>query len=133
MLSTAWNRWTTKRRYQERGPCFLGCPHGDDSVEHYARCPVAVDAGTRWLGLRRPLTPLIHHWVLGAPDCGVTDATPHYWARLALLIYAVYRTTNAARPAHAPLSPPEAARAIRQALLEGARGCPTAIRLLSSR
>ena len=41
-VSTIWNRWTTKRRFQGAGRCLLGCGNQTgDSIEHYCRC-VAV-------------------------------------------------------------------------------------------
>ena len=32
------NGWCTARRFQQLLGCRLGCFHGADSVEHYARC-----------------------------------------------------------------------------------------------
>ena len=56
-----------------------------------------------------------------APEDAETTRDEGWWPRLGLLHYAVLRTTNAARR-RGRLSPEDAARALRQAAVEGARG-----------
>ena len=45
VFSTLWNRWCTERRMQRRqaanSMCRLGCGRGEDSIEHYCRCPIS--------------------------------------------------------------------------------------------
>ena len=55
VISTIWNRWATARRLQIEGPdnkCVLGCsPTAEDSLEHYACCPLIRQAARRHLRL----------------------------------------------------------------------------------
>ena len=134
MLGAIWNRWTTSRRFQQRwtvqNRCLLGCPgEAEDSIEHYAYCR------TVWAAARRALA-------LGSPDPG--DGVPRFLlasstlvmapprcdhARVALLVYATYRATNAARPLGG-YSAEFAEDAIAQYVREGARGCRAVLRLV---
>ena len=135
-FSTLWNRWTTTRRFQkETSPhtgCLLGCvaPRDLDSIEHYLRCPVVLEAARLKLGLA--LTPEIswHHLLLAGcvPDGQQADT---WWARCALVLYATYRTTNAARP-RGPMLTHTAMAALKQAFYEGARNHVRATRLIDS-
>ena len=73
----------------------------------------------------------LEHWMLVAPTCAEVEEVPGWWGRVALLQYAVPRVTNATRHKHgAPLEAAEVQRALRQGLLEGARGHQGATALL---
>ena len=125
LLKCAWNGWATARRRQTRAnPCLLGCGTGEDAIEHYAQCRVTHAAARKWLRMPPPLTPLLHHWALGAPACVVVERDPGWWVKTAILVYAVQHTTNAARHAGGPLLAEHADRALRQAMIEGARDSP---------
>ena len=55
---TLWNGWATNRRMQGQGAvqrCIYGCS-ADDSIEHYAFCPVIAATVGPELGLGRPGT-----------------------------------------------------------------------------
>lgn len=74
MHSTLWSRWTTERRNQRRHAntcrCRLGCPRGpgaQDSIEHYACCPVVRDFGRRKLKLQ-PQQVNIHVFTISQPQ-----------------------------------------------------------------
>jgi hypothetical protein len=136
-FSTLWNRWTTPHRYQERpdgrSGCLLGCRSALDldTIEHYLRCPVVLEAARLKMGLHLTVDNAWDHLLLaGQPPS--PDRADIWWAQCALLVYAVYRTTNAARHAQ-PLSPEQAIRALQQALYEGARNHLTATCILDSR
>jgi hypothetical protein len=136
-LSTLWNRWTTNRRFPGQGGdftgCYLGCTsHRDlDAIEHYLRCPIVLEAARRRLGLNlHPDTSLEHLLLAGQPP---EDGPAHdWWATCALLVYATYRTTNAARHTRR-MTPNEAIKAIQQALYEGAKLHTKATRLVDRR
>ena len=123
MLSTLWNRWTTKRRFQQRGRCVLLCSEtAVDCIEHYASCPAVRNAGLRHRNLR------LRPWPNALPDFLGLAGPPlrqhpsdSELARGALLIYATYMATNAARH-KPPANMLEAEQMIHQAILEGAKG-----------
>eukprot|EP00959_Pyramimonas_sp_CCMP1952_P054540 1140117-Pyramimonas_sp.AAC.1 len=50
LLRTWFNGWCTGRRFQQQRACIFGCAL-DDSIEHYARCPVVRDFARRRLAL----------------------------------------------------------------------------------
>jgi hypothetical protein len=54
VLRTMWNGWTTARRFQKSGLCVFQCGGfcQEDSIEHYAHCPVGRRAAVRFLGIR---------------------------------------------------------------------------------
>lgn len=123
-IGCMWNRWPTSRRKQRRGcQCLLGCGVGEDSVEHYNGCRLTRLAARRWLGMEFRVSLPMEHWMLVAPTCSEVEEVPGWWGRIALLQYAVQRVTNAARDGHrVRLAEVEILRALRQGLLEGARG-----------
>ena len=134
-IGCIWNRWPTARRLQRRGyPCLLGCGVGEDSIQHYACCRLTRDAACRWLGIRYRFSGPFEHWMLAAPTCVEIEGTPKWWGHIALLLYSVQRVTISLRHARdPPLVEAEVRRALRQGLVEGARGHPAATRLLSRR
>jgi hypothetical protein len=133
VLSTLWNRWATKRRVEQRwGPCTLRCsPTAADSLEHYAHCPVIRQAAIEHLNLR------LRGWPYGLTDFMMATgplSAPHpsesILVRTALLVYATYMVTNAARH-QSPADSAESAAMMHQAIIESTRGherCQTIVR-----
>jgi hypothetical protein len=132
VLSTLWNRWTTRRRFQQcGGSCVLRCSYSaQDSIEHYARWPVIREAARTHLRLT------LRHWPFGLADFLLSSGPPHGCAisdqelvRWALLVFAAYTTTNAARH-RIPASAQESADMMQQAIWEGAANHPYAQQVL---
>ena len=99
---TIWNGWTTGRRFQRVGhQCLLCCASqfGEDSIEHYARCAVTIQAGKDFVGLLdcHPSDRLGNFVTLGLNSNRVNDTI---LVKRAVLVYAIYRTTNSLR--HCP-------------------------------
>ena len=120
VLSTAWNRWCTARRFQKRGTaannCVLGCGGGaEDSIEHYARCRCVRKFHAQDLGI--PGDYLLPIW-LNVDGISRTDEQK---VRAAIGAYAVYNTTNAARQ-EGGWADHVAIRALQQSAREGAMG-----------
>ncbi|CAK0852039.1 unnamed protein product [Prorocentrum cordatum] len=88
--------WTTHSRMQRRSRCLFGCGCGQDSIQHYAFCSVLADLARRKLGLEipEPRTRLDEFLML-EPRFTVDQSS--WFARCALLIYATFKATNAAR------------------------------------
>ena len=121
-IGCVWSRWTTARRFQNRrSACLLGCGDGEDSIKHYSGCRIARSVARRWLGMSFRISDPLAHWTYSAPTCAEIEATPGWWARVALLQYAVNRTTNSCRHRR-PMGPEEVDRALHRSLVEGARG-----------
>ena len=80
---------------------------------------MVLDVARRRLGLDLDPATSFNHLPLAAKRPNTSH--PNWNTRLALLVYAVYRTTNAAR--HNPLHSTEMARrAIQESIYEGAKG-----------
>ena len=130
VLRTLFNGWPTERRWQRSGDCLLGCacPSQADSIEHYLRCPI----------VRATMAPRLRlHWqpaeawtflLFADVPQGIADE-PATWARVAIAVYAIYRTVQAARNTR-PLDAAAAHRALRQATFEATRGHTRSLRLL---
>ena len=102
--------------------CLLGREWGEDSVEHYAQCKMVHGFARRRLHLLCRFARPFEYWMLTTTDDAET--TKHlWWERLALLHYAVLRTTNSARQVGG-ISGESVDRALWQAAQEGARGSP---------
>ena len=129
VFSTAWNRWCTARRFQQRHRiwnfCKLGCGgSAEDSIEHYARCHIARQFHGNMLRIRDSwLLP----WWIGVQDSHAEDSCLILGS---LGAYAMYRTINAPR-ARGGVSREEAIPALRQALHEAASGHAKAERALA--
>ena len=130
LLSTAFNRWCTDRRFQVypgRG-CVLGCSEGqEDSIEHYCCCRVVRDAAASFLRLQLGPTPL-------GVFVGVEELQGQYQqatvpSRVALLVYATYRGTQVAR-GQGGLTAAVARDLLDQLIREGAAGHRRAERAL---
>ena len=129
VLSTQWNRWTTARRFQRTQACCLKCSvDAQDSIEHYACCPVIRTAALTLLRMELRQWPAALGDFLLLTDAPCQDPTvdlPRRRLRMAILVTAAYRTTNSARHS-APAAPAEAADMIRQAMWEAVRNHPGA-------
>ena len=85
VLRAWWNGWVTRRRFQQQGWCIFGC-RCEDSIEHYARCPVVREFGARFLHLSAPAGPgFIEDFLVLAPrySTGVRDVLVRKGIRLA--------------------------------------------------
>lgn len=133
VFSTLWNRWMTKHRFQVPGvQCLFSCcqPQNEDALEHYLQCPVVCDVAQRRLRLHLPHQHARQYLTLGEiPDNNPDLAS--WFIRCAVLLYAVYRTHNAARH-RGRMTPAVAAAAIRQAIYEGTRGHPRSMRCVDA-
>ena len=129
-ISTIFNRWTTRRRFQQgyENSCVLGCG-GDDSLEHYLRCSATLAFARRHLGLHFP-TSAAWPLFLFADNPAELQDSPSLWTRVALLVYVIYRTTNACRHATTKLTAADLQRALHQSLHEAVRGHPASLRMI---
>ena len=132
VLSTLWNRWTTGRRFQRQDVCVLGCSlTAADSIEHYAHCPVIRTAAQRFLGLHmRPWPHALCDFLLATGPPSAPHPSRACLTRSAILLYAAYTTTNAARH-RAPRTEAEAVAMMQQAIAEGVRGHPGSQRTMA--
>ena len=95
VFGTAWNRWITARRFQNRNDqvnvCVLGCgADTNDSIEHYSRCKVLRRCHAEFLGINADW--LLPVWLGTAEQLTTEDRT-----RGALGVYVSYRLTNLGR------------------------------------
>ena len=125
------NGWPSYRRNAERWTdkcrCMLGCSAtAEDSMEHYACCPVVKDFCFRTF--REERDSWLQAWLIC--ESGVAQ-THRNRARHLIGAYAVYRVTATGRHGD-PFSPEGALRALRQAATEGVIGHRTAEALLSN-
>ena len=98
-----------------------------DSIEHYLRCPIVLDTARRRLNLHYS-GPQSWLCCLLASEGTERESV---LARIAILVYATYRTTNAARHS-SPLAVEESRHALSQSIYEGARGHSRATRFVDS-
>jgi hypothetical protein len=97
VLSTMWNRWTTARRFQRRARCTLGCSlSAEDSIEHYCRCPVVRTVASERLGVHDIDGSFLQLFTLVANELRSAPRKSRL-VRAAVLTYATYRSTQAAR------------------------------------
>ena len=93
VLRTLFNGWVTERRFQRWGPCRFGCREAEDSIEHYACCPVVLKFGKGFLQLvdvlESPKERVARFVSLGSWFGRVSDAD---LTRRAILVFAVYRS-----------------------------------------
>ena len=119
VFGATWNRWCTRRRYQQRGRCRL-CqqPHSEDSIEHYAYCSSVRKLAAQRLRLCCTTQVNIHTFTCTNPLL----RTQEQLTRAALLIYSTYRALNHQRQSKNPLQADELYNAMCQWVVEGARG-----------
>ena len=67
-IRTICNGWCTHARFQGHGACRLGCGNDCDSIEHVARCPLALEWSRRYARLQRP--PQGGSWIFLLHDRG---------------------------------------------------------------
>ena len=129
VLST---RWTTGRRFQRQDICVLGCsPTAADSIEHYACCPVIRTAAQRFLGLHmRPWPHALCDFMLATGPPSAPHPSRACLTRSAILLYAAYTMTNAARN-KASRTRAEAIAMMQQAIAEGVRDHPRSQRIMA--
>ena len=128
VLRTLLNGWATHRRFQQHGDCCFGC-QAEDSIEHYADCPVVWDFSYRALGILRPTSRqarLANFLMLDITN--MASISVEMTCR-AVRVAAVYRTYNIVR--HTPhLHGAAAAGALWQSLREAVRGHALAARMV---
>ena len=129
-FGSLWNRWATWRRRQRRCRACVLCDDAEDSIQHYAVCRVVRRLGRERLGLQHRYCPPLESWLLAAPQHRDADADPHWWDKLAVLQYAVLRTTNGLRAAGSCRGQMDPTRALSQALIEAVRDSPTLARVV---
>ena len=129
-FSTIWNRWTTRRRFQQRtskhNQCQLGCGgDAEDSIEHYSRCARVRNFGARVLKFQSEHISL-HTFLL----CDPRICTEEELTKSALLIYATYRAFNHYKHAAPPTSA-DVHDALNQWCKEGVKGHTLSSRTLA--
>ena len=95
VLSTAWNRWCTDRRFQrphQRG-CCLGCGGTEDSIEHYSRCHLVHTFAGKFLCLDFPRARGLELFTFAFDGW----ATQKDRVKAGILIYVVFRVTETIR------------------------------------
>jgi len=127
---TAWNRWCTHRRWQNRGSssnrCMLGClGRAEDSIEHYCRCETVREVHRTQLQIYEEY--LLPEWI-GVSARSVDD---RHLSLAAIGAYATYRATNAARAAGG-FTWEEAREALKQACVEAVTGHGKTTKLLDN-
>ena len=123
LFSTLWNRWTTARRFQNYGSaCLLGCGcrGQEDAIEHYVACPVVRSVAAKRLHLHITPQDALENLLLIRVPPNTAD-TDSWLLRCAVMLYAVYRTTNDARK-NGAFIPRVAQQALKEAIYEGTKG-----------
>ena len=92
------NGWVTGRRFQRSCDCSFGCRHGEDSIQHFASCPVVCNWIHANLGIRRaPVGEELDHFLgLRIENDEATIYNNTYVSR-GLAVYALYKVHNGAR------------------------------------
>ena len=126
-LGTAWNRWTTKHRFQQAGICLL-CNElrSEDKIEHYSYCSATRELGRRFLRLNGEYDINLHTFTLTNPLINSEEKL----ASSALLIYAVYNVFNTLRHDGAQLSATETYNALTQQVREAVKGHAKSMEIL---
>ena len=131
VLRTSWNGWCTKRRFQKWGPCCLGCDAfwQEDSIEHYAKCPISITFARNFLRIRPQHLHIGHFVALGLTE----GSQPREEIMMrAIWVYALYKTHNMLR--YKPLKPgEEPSEMLKQFAREGVMGHAEATACLDNR
>ena len=96
VLRTSWNGWCTRRRFQKWGPCCLGCDSfwQEDSIEHYAKCPISITSARNFLRIRPQHLHIGHLVALGFTE----GSQPREEILMrAIWAYVFYKTHNVLR------------------------------------
>ena len=120
LLRSWFNGWCTGRRFQQPRSCIFGCSY-EDSIEHYAWCPVVREFAWRRLAIPHSLSGIAEFLLLDRDH----RATPRdALIRLAIRTAAVYRVHCRSR--HAEHATIPTAESLGMAALELVRGHPAA-------
>ena len=91
LFRSLWNGWCTARRFQEEGSCVFGCPgEAQDSIEHYAFCPVQVSFARDRLHIPAQHTAAVQSFLVLGHNLDDTLQT-----MLLLNLYCCYSARNA--------------------------------------
>lgn len=128
VLSTAWNRWCTDRRFQRRDQrgCFLDCGATEDSIEHYSRCRLVHTFARKFLLLDFPRASGLELFTFAFAGWSTEKDN----LKAAILVYAVYRVTETLRRDEGAYLEEAVEHMLQQACREGVRGHSGAMRIL---
>ena len=132
VIRTLYKGWTTRRRFQQEGPCCFGCRLGEDSEQHYAGCPRVQAFATRRMRLRpeeEPRNRTTSFLLLDSASLLPDDTL----TKRALVTAAAYRAHCKLRRLSPLRSEEEALRALEQAAKDAAAGHRNAMRVLDGR
>ena len=118
----------SKPEHAASSACLQCAPEAQDSIEHYACCPVIRTAALALLRLELCPWPAALGDFLLVTDPPCQDPRmdlPRRRLRMAILVTAAYRTANSARQC-APTSPAETGDMMRLAMWEAVRNHPGA-------
>ena len=133
LLRSLFNGWCTARRFQVTGSsCLFHCSmrHSDlqeDSIEHYAHCPVVVDFARRTLHMSNDASGTTTSFL-----CLDRDTPEDVRILQLLLLYAVYSATNTLRHSCEPPSAQHVPSMLMQFVKQGAQGSCSARGALSA-
>lgn len=85
------NGWCTARRFQRSAVCTF-CERMEDSIEHFARCPIIREVGNVKLSLGLSAQDPLRFLLLDGEDRSMTT-----WCRHAAYIHAIFAAHNACR------------------------------------
>ena len=88
---TILNGWCTARRFQGRRMCPF-CRHGEDSLEHFSRCPLVRDVGNKKLNLGLRAEDPLAFFLLSPNKVEKSQCIRH-----AAYLHALYRLHNSLR------------------------------------
>ena len=102
LFRSCFNGWCTARRFQKKESCcLLGCSSefGEDSIQHYAHCPIVMDFAKTRLGLPMSCIGGMQNFL-----CLQRDMENAIRVLQLLLLHAVYSATNCIRVSRPTLS-----------------------------
>ena len=128
ILSTAWNRWCTSRRFQVRcgRDCTLGCGADEDSTEHYSRCVIMHNFATEFLRLSFCRARGLEVFTF----CYDGWSSQKEMIKAGILIYATYRVTETLRKENAVHDAATVSHMLQQASREAVKGHVGCMRIL---
>ena len=137
VFKAVWNNWCTARRYQQTNhtndKCWLGCgSHAQDSIEHYSRCPIALDVLRNKMRINLDPRRGLPLFALAMCEQDQDDVL----ALSALYIYGVYMCTNQYRNmlhSYGARTAEHAKQCIGQHIIQGCQGHARLTRLLDGR
>ena len=113
-LRTLWNGWVTRDRFQQgaHSHCVFGCGMGIDSMKHYPYCNVVRRFRRSFLRLEDEPHEIFSNFVTLGVNLGTLD--DNMLVRRAVLVYAVYCSSNQARNARVHITPENAEGMLQQ-------------------